>query len=118
MTRTAADAYADLIRREKEAALLGSCASLLDWDHQTYMPSKGAAHRAEQLGLLAALVHRQATAPEIGECLARVEGSDLVADPASPAAVNVREIRRSYDRAVRLPAQQAAQHGDRFGRLA
>jgi carboxypeptidase Taq len=103
---SAADAYAELIRREKEAALLGSCASLLDWDHQTYMPPKGAAHRAEQLGLLAALVHRQATAPEIGECLAAVEGSDLVLDPAAPAAsaaVNVREIRRSYDRAVRLP---------------
>ena len=29
--------------------------------------------------------------------------SDLVAEPASPPAVNVRELRRSYDRRVRLP---------------
>src|SRR5439155_22340567 len=29
--------------------------------------------------------------------------SALLADPESPAAVNVREIRRSYDRATRLP---------------
>ena len=32
-----------------------------------------------------------------------VETSDLIADPGSPAAVNMREIRRSYDRRVRLP---------------
>lgn len=119
MPRTAADAYAELIRREREAALLSSCAALLDWDHQTYMPPRGAAHRAAQLGLLAALVHRQSTAPEIGDCLAAVEGSDLVADPGAPAAVNVREIRRAYDRAVRLPeglvrelAETAAQAHD------
>jgi carboxypeptidase Taq len=99
----AADAYAELIRREKETALLASCESLLSWDHQTYMPPKGAGHRADQLGLLAAMVHRQATAPEIGDLLAAVEGSDLVADPASGMAVSVREIRRDYDRAVRLP---------------
>ena len=103
MPHTAADAYAELIRRERETALLGSCAALLDWDHQTYMPPKGGPHRAEQLGLLAALVHRQSTAPEIGECLAAAEGSDLAADPASVPAVNLREIRRGYDRAVRLP---------------
>jgi len=99
----AADAYTELIRCERETALLGSCGSLLSWDHQTYMPPKGAAHRAGQLGLLAALVHRQATAPRIGELLAAVEGSELVADPVSEAAVSAREIRRDYDRAVRLP---------------
>jgi carboxypeptidase Taq len=103
MLRTAADAYAELIRRTKEVAVLRSCAALLDWDHQTTMPPKGSAHRAEQLGLLAALGHRHATAPEIGDCLAAVEASDLVADIASPAALNVREIRRAYDRAIRLP---------------
>jgi carboxypeptidase Taq len=103
MPRTAADAYAELIRRAKEVAVLASCAALLDWDHQTYMPPKGAAHRADQLGLLAALAHRHATAPEIGDCLAAVEAGDVLADAASPAAVNVREIRRAYDRAIRLP---------------
>ncbi len=35
--------------------------------------------------------------------LAIVENSDLIAEPGSPAAVNVRELRRSYDRRVRLP---------------
>ena len=35
--------------------------------------------------------------------LAAVEGSDLLADPAAPTAVNVRALRREYDRFVRLP---------------
>src|SRR5207302_1802303 len=41
--------------------------------------------------------------PRVGELLDALEGSALVADPLSPAAVNVREVRRAYDRATRLP---------------
>src|SRR5205085_2840269 len=36
---------------------------------------------------------------------AELEGSALVADPQAPAAVNVRELRRVYDRLTRLPRQ-------------
>jgi carboxypeptidase Taq len=103
MARNPAEVYAELIRRVREIALLDSCASLLHWDHQTYMPPRGSGHRAEQLALLAGLAHQQATAPAIGELLAEVEGSDLVDDAQSSAAVNAREIRRTYDRATRLP---------------
>jgi carboxypeptidase Taq len=103
MPRTSQEAYRELIRRAKEIAVLGSCASLLDWDQRTYMPARGVAHRAEQLGLLAGLVHRKATDPEIGSLLAEMEGGPLVAERGSDAAVNVREIRRSYERATKLP---------------
>src|SRR5436305_9014176 len=96
--------YAELIRRIKEHSLLGSCGSVLGWDERTYMPHQGSAHRAEQMALLARMTHEMLTAPEIGRLLGELEGSDLVRDPESPAAVNVREIRRSYDRAVKLPA--------------
>jgi carboxypeptidase Taq len=105
MASRAEEAYADLIRRTKEASLLGSCASLLDWDEQTYMPRQGATHRAEQLALLARLRHEMATAPEVGQLLAEVEGSEVVRDADSVPAANVREIRRAYDRAVKLPKE-------------
>jgi carboxypeptidase Taq len=98
-------AYAELLRRIKEHALLASCASVLGWDERTYMPRQGSAHRAEQMALLARLTHEMLTAPEIGQLLSEVEGSSLVKDPESAAAVNVREIRRSYDRAVKLPKE-------------
>ena len=53
--------------------------------------------------------HELLTAPEIGELLATVENSPLVQDPDSPAAANVREIRRLYDRAVKLPKTLVAE---------
>ena len=97
-------AYGELIRRSKDAGVLRSCAELLGWDERTYMPAAGLAHRAEQMALLARLVHEMATVPAIGELLAAVESSDLVGDRNSIEAANVRELRRSYDRAVKLPA--------------
>src|SRR5438067_10705852 len=103
MPHTAAQAYAELIRRVREAALLESCAGVLSWDEQTYMPRQGSAHRAEQMALLARLAHERLTAPRVGELLAAVEGSPLVRQDEA-AAANVRETRRVHDRAVKLPA--------------
>lgn len=104
MSRTPQDAYDGLIRRVKAVSLLGSCGSVLHWDHQTYMPPKGGAHRAEQLALLAGLCHEQFTAPEIGDLLSLAETGELARAPGSTVAVNLREIRRAYDRATRIPA--------------
>ena len=49
--------------------------------------------------------HEMLTAPQIGELLAEVESAPLVSDAGVGAAVNVREIRRAYDRAVKLPQE-------------
>jgi carboxypeptidase Taq len=98
-------AYAELIRRVRDASLLGSCAGLLGWDERTYMPRAGANHRGEQMALLARLGHEMITDPRIGELLAAVEASDLVRDADSDAAANVREIRRGHDRATKLPKE-------------
>jgi carboxypeptidase Taq len=51
------------------------------------------------------LEHARATDPRLGDLLAAVEGSPLVADPESAEAVNVRETRRAYDRQTRLPRE-------------
>ena len=67
------------------------------------MPPGGVESRSEQLALVAGLLHDRGTDPRLGELLAAVEGSELLADPGAPAAVNVRELRREYDRFVRLP---------------
>jgi carboxypeptidase Taq len=96
-------AYARLVEATREAALLDSCADLLGWDEETCLPPGGAAHRGQQMALLAGLVHDRRTDPRLGELLAAVEGSPLVADPHSIEAVTVRELRRGYDRARRLP---------------
>ena len=102
-TMRADQAYEELLRRVREEALLTSCEALLEWDEETYMPPGGVENRSEQLALLAGLLHERGTDPRIGELLSELEGSELLADRRSPEAVNVREIRREFDRYVRLP---------------
>ncbi len=55
------------------------------------------------MALLAGLQHERATDPRIGELLSIAENSDLVAEASQPTTVNVRELRRRYDRQIRLP---------------
>ena len=80
---------------------------MLGWDQRTHIPPKGHPHRHNQFAMLAKWIHVRATDPRVGEALARVEASDLVADPGAAAAVNVREWRRDYDRAVKIPQELA-----------
>src|SRR6516162_2990017 len=103
MPRTPEKAYAELTERLQSTALLESCANVLGWDEQTYMPPGGAAHRANQLSLLAGLCHERATAPVVGELLAEVEASPLTGRSETPVAANIREARRDFDRATKLP---------------
>lgn len=95
-------AYNELIQDQTRTALLGSCGSVLGWDQETYMPAGGGEHRANQLSLLAGLGHQWATSTRTGELLQQLEESDL-GDESSARFVNVREARRKFDRATRLP---------------
>jgi carboxypeptidase Taq len=104
MNQQAHDAYSELIALLRQIALLQSSCSVLGWDERTKLPAKGAAHRAEQLSLLSRMAHEQFTQPRVGELLNIVADSELVSDPVSDAAVNVRQTRRSYDRSRKLPA--------------
>ncbi|MBA2573041.1 MAG: carboxypeptidase M32 [Gemmatimonadetes bacterium] len=95
--------YRELAGLLAEAARLASVSSLLSWDQETGMPAGGAQLRAEQLALLAGLVHERRTAPRLAELLAACEAdAEMGTDPVVGA--NLREIRRDYDRAVRLPS--------------
>ena len=99
----AEDAYADMIKCWREAGVLQSCAAVLEWEQQTTMPSHAAEHRSEQLSLLAGMHHERVTDPRLGDLLREVEDSSIAKDRLSVEAVNVREIRRSYDKATKLP---------------
>ncbi|HYV35617.1 MAG TPA: carboxypeptidase M32, partial [Gemmataceae bacterium] len=100
---TAEDAYAGLVQWSQQAATLASCAEMLGWDEETYMPRGGVAHRARQMALLAGLHHERLTDPRLGDLIEAVESSSLVKDPLSDQAVNARLLRRTYDRACQLP---------------
>ena len=99
----AEQAYTELIRLSREETILASCMDLLEWDAEVYMPPGGVENRAEQSALIAGIAHDRSTDARYGELLDIVQASSLVADQNSAAAVNVRELRREYERQRRLP---------------
>jgi carboxypeptidase Taq len=100
--------YRDLCSLLREGATLRSVGSLLGWDQETYMPAKAGAARASQQELIARLAHERATDPRVGELLSRCEGDrSLTSDPA--IASNLREARRDFDLATKLPSSLVAE---------
>jgi len=102
------NAYESLLQRSREIAGYNSAASLLSWDQETYMPPKAGAYRAEQLSQLAGLTHQRGTSADVGGWLKSCEDHlPPCADEEETAhrAANVREWRRDYDRATKLPAR-------------
>ena len=100
--------YDELAKLLREAQTLISAAELLGWDQETMMPRKAAAFRAEEKVLLSTLAHERATHARLGELLSACEADEaLRADPR--VAANLREIRRSYDRSVKLPLDLVAE---------
>src|SRR5262249_34374516 len=108
-TPTAAPAYAELCELLRQAATLGAVDQLLNWDQETDMPHAAAANRAEQQSLLAAIVHQRKTDAKIGELLAKCEADGGLNKPGSETAANLREMRRDYDLATKLPSELVAE---------
>ena len=100
-----AGAYAALLAHLKQGAALGQIARLLTWDQEAMMPPKGAPQRAEQAAALEAVRHANRTDPRIADWLAAIDSGAL--DAAGRA--NVHWTRRRYERAVRVPADLAAE---------
>ena len=100
---TPQESYQQLLARAQEIALITSTSAVLNWDQEVNMPPKGAQWRAQQLAYLSGQAHRKVTDPKFGELLAELEASDLMQDPLSDEAVNIREWRHSYDRETKLP---------------
>ena len=95
--------YQKLLKRTREIALLSSASELLAWDLETYLPAKGVTFRADQLAHLGGEAHRLFTAKKVGEWISVCEQQGFA--PESDEAANVREWRRRYDRATKLPTK-------------
>ncbi len=85
--------------------LLGSVQNQLGWDEQTYLPPGGAAHRADQMSLLAGMVHQQLTTPRLGELISALETAGKPPGSNGVFDANLREARRRYDRLTKLPTR-------------
>jgi carboxypeptidase Taq len=58
--------YEQLCRHARETALLAATENALGWDERTMLPPEAAEYRAEQMTLLAGLIHQRRTDPRLG----------------------------------------------------
>ncbi len=105
-TSTSYDRLTALLR---DASLLGSVGGLLGWDQETYMPAGAAPARAQQSSLIARIHHERMTDPRLGELLAACESDASLNEPGSETAANLREIRRDYNKATKVPGDLVAE---------
>lgn len=101
--------YPRLIALLKRAHVLDSVSGLLGWDEQVNLPPDSADLRADQLALLAELDHDASTRPEIGDLLTQLEAPATWSRLDADSQVVVREARRDYDRATKLPPALVAE---------
>ena len=107
-TTATADSYTSLRAKLRDAALISSASRMLAWDQETMMPPKAASARADQLSALASIAHEKLTSSELGDLIGACESdSELMADER--ASANIREIRRDYDHATKLPGELVAE---------
>ena len=99
-----------IFEKAREHAVISSAASALGWDQETYMPDAAAKHRAAQLSWLSARAHELATSDAWKKDLETAEANDDGNNPILTA--NLRELRRTYDRAAKLPVELVARESE------
>jgi|TARA_B110000263_G_scaffold105228_1_gene91906 carboxypeptidase Taq len=93
-------AYSELMDKIKEIDLIEQINGLLGWDQEVMMPPKAASLRAEQMAWLSSSGHSKMTDSRIGDLLITLENDQKLNEIERG---NVRLIRNSYDKAIKLP---------------
>ncbi|EEW26770.1 carboxypeptidase M32 [Rhodobacter ferrooxidans] len=94
-------AYDHLMAHQRQTEALSKVAERLGWDQETMMPRGGAEQRSEEMAAMEGVLHARRTDPRIADWLAEVVPADEVAQ------AQIRHIRRSYDRATKVPGDLA-----------
>lgn len=95
------NAYDDLMAFQRQTEALAQVAGRLGWDQETMMPEGAAGQRSEEIGALEAVLHARRTDPRLAEWLAMAKAPDAVGE------AQLRQIRRSHARAMKVPARLA-----------
>ncbi len=95
--------YEELCAIARQDSYIQSSLSLLEWDQQTKMPTHAAAYRADQITYFAGELHRRKTDKRRGELLDTLIESDLAKRPGSDSTATIVELKREYDKKIRLP---------------
>ncbi len=102
--------FTELTSALKHIAELESINALLGWDEQVNLPSASHAKRSAELSAIARATHSAKTDSAIGRCLCSLE-LDTKALTDDQRCI-IREARKNYDRATKLPADFVAERAE------
>ena len=95
------NAFEQLLAFSRDTQALGQIAGRLGWDQETMMPAGAGAQRGEEMAAIEGVLHARRSDPKVAEWLETAEAPD-----AAGAAI-LREIRYSFDRTAKVPADLA-----------
>jgi carboxypeptidase Taq len=90
-----------LMAYERDTQALGQIAGRLGWDQETMMPRGAAPQRGEEMSAIEAVLHARRSDPKVAQWLETAEAPD------EASAAQLREIKRRYERTVKVPADLA-----------
>ena len=93
------DAYASLVKKHQEISLIDTTSATLEWDHETKLPAKALAYRAEQIAYLSGKTHELSSNDDYAKLLAAAEENN---DGDLTSLANLREWRHQFERSTRL----------------
>lgn len=96
--------YDDLMAHVRETQALSQVMGRLGWDQETMMPRGAAPQRGEEMAALESVLHNRRTDPQIADWLGAIDEAAL----DDKGRANLRHIRRSFERASKVPAALAA----------
>ena len=96
-------AFDDLMAFQKTTEALAQVSGRLGWDQETVMPRGAVGQRAEEIAAVQSVLHARRTDPRLGEWLDQIDVNTL--DETGQA--QIRHIRRSYLRTLKVPADLA-----------
>jgi len=98
-------AYKDLMAFQHTTEALAEVAGRLGWDQETMMPRAAASQRSEEMAAMETVLHARRMDSNVGAWLDAIDDSTL--DEVGQA--QMRLIRRSYTRTMKVPADLAAE---------
>mgnify|MGYP001117736536 CR=1 FL=1 len=94
--------FDELIAFERETQALGQIAGRLGWDQETMMPRGAAPQRGEEMAAIESVLHARRSDPRVVDWLETAKAPDDI------GAAQLRDIRRAYERAVKVPGELAS----------
>ncbi len=101
--------YEALLKLSRQFHLLQGISSILEWDQETHMPPDGAPIRAEQLELLAGLIHQEKTGKKFSSALEKLislsTGEIIGKELDEERRIALGLFRKDYLQATALPRE-------------